>query len=361
MSSYNMDGHTSQLGPHENEKQSPYRHGVSYVKKKSSDIIHHPLLIITLFSFSLNVALIFVKENPTVALVPEQIRILGALGSDEGEQIDPDLFNAGTIGVQDSFHYTVKSKDLPKLSAESYLVGDIETGEIIMQKNEDEEFPIASVSKLMTAVVAKESLDIHRYATVSQGSYNTYGSEGELKLGEKILLSDLMYPLLIESSNDAAEVIANDYGRDAFLILMNQKAATIGMTHTSYEDPSGLSPDNKSSVVDLFRLGKYIKENHPDIFDMTRVKQYSTLKHSWKNLNAMLSYENFAGGKNGFIDQAKKTTVATFEIPFTISDEDGAKKIERRTFAIVLLRSDDRNADITSLLKYIKSYVEYTP
>ena len=86
-----------------------------------------------------------------------------------------------------------------KVSARAYLVGDLETGEIILSKNEKEELPIASVSKLMTALVATETLPKDTTALVSKGALATEGGNGDLRLGEKIKSGDLLYPLLLQS------------------------------------------------------------------------------------------------------------------------------------------------------------------
>jgi len=113
----------------------------------------------------------------------------------------------------------------PKVSAKAYLVGDLNTGEVILSKNQDKKFPIASVSKLMTALVTHLIAPKEDLAVVSKTALSTKGTNGELLLGEKIKTSDLLYPLLLESSNDAAEVLAQNHpaGRAVFVGLMNKK------------------------------------------------------------------------------------------------------------------------------------------
>lgn len=236
----------------------------------------------------------------------------------------------------------------PKINGEAYLIGDVDTGEIIYEHKETLVAPIASVSKLMTAVIAHEQMIMDQVAIVSRDSYNTYGSEGGLLLGEKIRIKDLMYPLLIESSNDGAEVIADAYigGHEKFILEMNKKARSLGMNDTNFEDPSGLSPKNVSSIEDLFRLGRYIRINAPELFDISRVRQYAIYKHQWTNKNVLLQREYFLGGKNGFIDQAKQTTVSLFEVPMA----NGIK----RNVAIVILRSSNRTDDALRMIDFLK-------
>jgi hypothetical protein len=247
----------------------------------------------------------------------------------------------------------VEKSILPVLSSRAYLIADLATGEIIFEKNSDTVYPIASVSKLMTAVVATEKMNLQDIAIVSRDATNTYGAQGGLKLGEKIILSDLIYPLLMESSNDAAEVFADHYGRQAFMDEMNKKARSIGMENTYYNDPSGLDPKNSSTPKDLLKLVRYIWENDPSIFAATRVKQFSIKGHTWSNRNAQLPIYGFVGGKNGFIDQALQTTASVFEIPTL---KGGTRKV-----AIVILKSNDKNGDVIKLINFLKKSVVYSP
>jgi len=243
---------------------------------------------------------------------------------------------------------------IPTTGALAYLVADIKTGEVIIQKGETSAYPLASVSKLMTALVATENMDLKKYTTVSRDSYNALGAEGNLALGEKLKLSDLMYPLLMESSNDGAEVIADEYGHPEFLQMMNKTAALLGMKNTYYEDPSGLNPKNVSTVGDQFKLAKYIYEKYPSIFDTTLVKIFKVGNHTWTNRNAiLLNISTFIGGKNGFIDEAKQTTVSLFNISML--------KGGQRVVAVIELKSPDKTTDAKKLLNFVTKNVTYSP
>lgn len=237
-------------------------------------------------------------------------------------------------------------------TAKGYYVADMKTGERIMEKNSDGVFPLASVSKLMTAIVAHENMDPQKVVVVSRDSYNTYGAQGELSPGEKIKLGDLMYPLLMESSNDGAEVIAESYGRAEFIALMNKKAAELGMHDTYYEDPSGLDARNKSTAADQFKLLKYIKDTAPFLLDMTRVRQFAILKHTWFNKNRFLNSELFVGGKNGYIDESLWTTASIFDVTMA--------KGGKRQIGIVELYSRDREGDAFKLINFLQKNVSYT-
>ncbi len=265
-------------------------------------------------------------------------------GSDDGTNVNGSstgvkIGKAPQYRLNDSTHF-------PALSSQSFLVADLVTGEYIKESQNIKNYPLASVSKLMTAVVTHEKMDPQSMAIVSRSSYNTFGTEGELLLGESIRVGDLMYPLLMESSNDGAEVLADAYGHDKFMVEMNKKAIALGMNDTYYNDPSGLDPKNVSTVEDQFKLAKYIYENIPVIFDLTRVRQFEILNHRWYNKNKTLNMPEFIGGKNGFIDESRQTTISLFDIQMA---KGGKRKI-----AIILLKSNDREGDAVKILNFLK-------
>src|SRR3989344_2489014 len=250
------------------------------------------------------------------------------------------------------YFYTNKEASLgPKVSAKAFLVGDLDTGEVIIAKNQDKKFPLASVSKLMTAVVAKEIVKPENEAVIGKEALATYGKNGELRLGEKIKVSDLIYPLLLESSNDAAEALALYFGREDFIFKMNQVADKLKMSDTVYEDPSGLSPDNQSTVADMFKLTGYITKELPDLFEITTQKSYSNKKHNWSNISQFLGKDGYVGGKSGYTDAAKQTVVSLFSLPLGQNSN--------RPIAITLLGSADRKRDVESILKYLGKNIYY--
>ena len=250
--------------------------------------------------------------------------------------------------------YFYINKDIngqPKISAKAFLVGDLNTGEVILAKNQDQKFPIASTSKLMTALVATEINTPDDTTQVSKTALATSGKNGNLKMGEEIKVQDLLYPLLLESSNDAAEVLAQHFERDSFILKMNQEAEKLKMTSTSYEDPSGLSPNNQSTASDMFRLAGYLTQQQPDLFKITAQRSYSNKKHSWSNISQFLGKDGYLGGKSGYTDEAKQTVISVFSLPL---GESGFRPI-----AITLLQSPDRQKDVEAILKYLKKNIYY--
>lgn len=231
---------------------------------------------------------------------------------------------------------------LAPISAISYAAMQFRDGNIIASKKEETVLPIASLTKLMTALVAEKYISPDKKIKVTFAALSTEGETGNLKAGEVIRVGDLFYPLLLESSNDAAEVIARDYGYEAFISLMNKEAKAIGLKKTRFDDPTGLSLGNVSTASDLLRLSKYMYKNYPRIFEITREKQYSIKGHVWENPTHFLNLSSYKGGKNGFTYGALKTSVSIFT---TSAGED---------VAVVVLRSNDRDRDVLTIMDAIE-------
>ncbi len=249
-----------------------------------------------------------------------------------------------------SYILTNPKKDL-HLSSNVYLIGDIDTGEIILSKNSGSQQSIASVSKLMTAVIASENLVPTDIATVSDKALATYDASTGFKKGERVAISDILYPLLLKSSNDAAEIIAEQKGTVDFIEKMNMKAKELGMQNTTFRDPSGLSPYNASTPVDLFSLIRHIYTEQTNILDITKQASYKAQGHAWTSNNQFLKESGYLGGKSGYTDLAKQTNIAVFDIPFAGT--------ENKHIAIIILQSNDRLRDTNTVLKYIRDNISY--
>jgi len=271
------------------------------------------------------------------------------------KQINPNIISDRKEILEDNtpkeFYFIKDPKKQLKINAEAYFVGDLDTGEIILQKNPNQKFPIASVSKLMTATISKENQDQEEITKISNRSLSTYGENGNLHINEKIKVGDLIYPLLLESSNDAAEALAEYSGRDIFIEKMNEKAKDLGLLSTSFKDPSGLSENNQSTASDLFKFSKYLKSNKPDLLSITTKRSFDNKKHIWFNNSQFLRFEGYMGGKRGYIDESKQTALSIFSIPLG--------KQGNRNIGIVILRSTDRYKDTNSIYNYLTKNVYY--
>ena len=318
------------------------------IKEKFKLVFWVTFSVVLGISFVSMVSLVFNQTNYKKILEPKQ-SITTVLQS---------LVTGKELKVEEKPQYFYVNKDINnqlKVSALSFLVGDLNTGEVILSKNQDEKFPIASISKLMTALVTREITNSNDTAQVSKKTLNTEGKNGGLKVGEKIKITDLVYPLLLESSNDAAEIIAERFGRDIFIRKMNEVAENLQMSKTSYEDPSGLSPKNQSSVSDIFKLAGYLNQQKgdltPSILQITTLRSFSNKKHNWSNISQFLHKDGYIGGKSGYTDEAKQTVVSLFSLPLG--------KLDSRPISIVLLQSQDRYKDVENILKYLKKNIYY--
>ncbi len=256
-----------------------------------------------------------------------------------------------TSQTPQNFYFIKDPNKKPSVLASAYLVGDLDTGEVILEKNEVKTFPIASVSKLMTAVVSKEIQNQNEITKISKSALATYGKNGDLYLNQKIKVSDLIYPLLLESSNDAAEALAENSGRSVFIQKMNDKANELHLANTSFLDPSGLSEKNQSTVTDLFKLSQYIKEKVPNLISISDLKSYKNKNQIWFNISQFLNLPGYQGGKGGYIDQSLQTAVSLFTLPL---GKSGVQNI-----GITLLHSPDRYKDVQNILNYLKKNVYY--
>ncbi len=238
------------------------------------------------------------------------------------------------------------------ISAEAYLIGNLKTGEIYKSFNPDKVFPIASVSKLYTSLVAKYLLGPERIVTITQSALDTYGDAGQLVLNEKWTAEELLYPLLLESSNDVAKAFAEVYGEEVFIVEMNAFAQEIGMYKTQFKDPSGLSSANISNASDLFTLARYLYENESDLLKISNTKEivFATTTehgaHHFKNINPYVYYSGFIGGKTGRTNEAKESMVSLFK---------EMEEINNQPLAIIVLRSDfgEREKDTEKILGFV--------
>jgi D-alanyl-D-alanine carboxypeptidase (penicillin-binding protein 5/6) len=280
-------------------------------------------------------------------LVFEQKREEG-LGGPYAQIIESD-FNQ-TIDVYTK-NFIIKNQDnTSRVSSLSYLVADLETGKVLLSQNINQQLPIASISKLMTAIVAEENFGLDTQTSITQQAVDTYGTQGNLRKGEKYSVQELFYPLLLESSNDAAEALAYTKSRESFISDMNGKAKSIGLLNTSFEDASGLSANNVSTVTDLFRLTQYISKYRSYIFDITTLKNKKIGKKTWNNNSRFRNDRDYVGGKNGYIDEARKTHIVLFDESFDKSN---------RTIVYIVLRSDDISYDIKMLRDFVYKNVDY--
>lgn len=263
------------------------------------------------------------------------------------------IVNGGKISIDSqSSYYRINPFNLaPEINAKAYLLADLETGDIIAAKNADQILPVASISKLVTALVSLEVINQFQTATVSKEAVETFGEAGDLQSGQSLPTGELIYPLLLESSNDAAEVLARHIGRDNFIKQMNAKAQAIGLVKTKFADPSGISPDNTSDAHDIFALLKYVNQYKKYVFSITKLNERSFKTYRWLNSNEFVGNQYFIGGKNGHTTAAGGTFAGVFTLPLS--------EFATRTVAVIVLGSNDRKGDVNRALSYLTENIYY--
>lgn len=204
-------------------------------------------------------------------------------------------------------------------SATSAILVDTDSGRILYSKDIHNRRSIASISKIMTAILAIESGKLEDTITIGDEIIDAYGSGIYIKQNEHLKLKDLVYGLMLRSGNDAALSIAKYVGGsvDNFVVMMNEKAKKLGMTNTTFNNPSGLDEEkgNFSTAYDMSLLISYAIKNE-QFKEITGTKKYNLETdmnvYSWTNKNKLLfSYKYTTGGKTGFTQIARRTLVTT--------------------------------------------------
>lgn len=234
---------------------------------------------------------------------------------------------------------------------------DVKTLRPLFAKNEDMRLPIASLTKIMSAIVVLEHLHAHDVVTVTSESIRVDGTKRDLTVGDRFTVSDLMRYMLVQSSNDAAvalAVYAREQGID-FVKEMNNTAVRIGMTHTVFKDPAGLDDTGYATARDLSFLIRYALRYEDHIFSPLREKVISittvdeTRVVTVTNTNQLLeTLEDIRGGKTGYTDGARGCMILLVRVPET-----------RDTIAAVLLGSEDRFTHTAELVTWARTAFQW--
>jgi D-alanyl-D-alanine endopeptidase (penicillin-binding protein 7) len=234
------------------------------------------------------------------------------------------------------------------VTASAYAVFVVESGTILASANTAEVLPIASVTKLATAAAIMQSPDIETETTITYTDLLAEGRAGKLEIGEKHTLRGLLFPLLLESSNDAAAVYER-VTSNGVITDMNNFAKGAGMLQTNFTDASGLSDTNVSTVSDLVTFTRHLVSKYPAVLDITRLKAYVGPYTGLIN-NSPVIERGYQGGKHGYTYAAGRTLVAVFEEPL----EGGSVSI-----GYVILGSDNLAADTETLRAFVRDSVRF--
>jgi len=268
---------------------------------------------------------------------------------DENIPID----NTPTLKTEDSFFV----KEIPKqvenvavepravsdgISAVAYIVGDVKTGKIYLEKNSNKILPFASMSKLITAMVATNIYSNDMLVTITKEATDVSPDSAGLTVGEIFTVKELLLPLLLNSSNVTAEALASSTNREQFIKLMSSYSWEVGMPESFIADPSGLGSTNSGTARGFFGLARYLYRERQDILSITKIPNKfmatttSHKAHNFTNIHPFVSDSRFLGGKTGYTDRALYTMLTIL-------------KLADRPIAFIVLQSENRARD-TSLL-----------
>lgn len=267
--------------------------------------------------------------------------------------LDLALFHNRQVTSLSLWLPTVFAKNIsaahPQFTAQSVLLYDLATEKTLYTKNESQRLPMASLTKIMTAIVALENKKANDRYLVPKEAMVGENSMG-LTEGELLNLQELLYGLLLPSGNDAAETIAANYpgGRRAFIQAMNDKAKALGLRDTNFTNPSGLQGDGVqyTTAKDLLVMTRYALDTFPSFRTIVQTYEHeiafsSTHKafYLYNETNLITTYPGVKGVKTGYTPEAGLCLV-------TYLDYDGHEIIG------VLLGSQNRRQEMKELLDF---------
>ena len=240
------------------------------------------------------------------------------------------------------------------MQSESVFVQDLSSASVLYDKNSEDVRPIASITKLMTALVVAESgLSLQQSLSISTDDIDRLrNSRSRLAVGTQLTRADMMHLALMSSENRAAHALGRHYpgGMLAFVRAMNDKARALGMRHSRFVDPTGLSADNVSTPRDLVKLLRAVNE-HPviqryTVSDQHNIKLKNGRQLVYNNTNRLVKSNDWDINisKTGFINEAGLCLVMV-------------TRIDNREVAMVFLNSHGRYSRIGDAVR-VRNYVE---
>ncbi|WP_028455083.1 D-alanyl-D-alanine endopeptidase [Chitinilyticum litopenaei] len=233
----------------------------------------------------------------------------------------------------------VSTLDNPGLQSANALIINASNGQILFEKNADKATPIASITKLMTAMVVLDArLPLNELLTISQEDVDTLKhTTSRLQVGTELTRGEMLLLALMSSENRAASALGRHYpgGRAMFLQRMNEKAFQLGMTHTRFVDSSGLNPGNVSTPRDLALMVK-AAARYPEIQQFSTSSEYiltsnvSGHEMAFRNTNPLVKSEDWEINltKTGYISEAGRclvmqTMINGMPVVMVLMDSDG--------------------------------------
>ncbi|GIW65395.1 MAG: hypothetical protein KatS3mg093_374 [Candidatus Parcubacteria bacterium] len=237
--------------------------------------------------------------------------------------------------------------NVDQLSGKSILVKELR-GKVLLAKNAQEQKEIASLTKLMSAYLSFFIFRPDQIFTFTPEAINQEGDVGYFKLGQKVSRDDLIKASLIASSNDAIYLLAQGYGLEKFVLLMNETAKNFNLKKTVFYNPTGLNTPEKnlSTAFDLSLLSEKIYSNAPSIFNWTTFDKIEIKNNVLWTTNLILNkYKSIiVGGKTGFTPSAGECLLLILKLP------------KSPFISLVILDSKNRWQDAEEIIESLKIY-----
>jgi len=247
------------------------------------------------------------------------------------------------------------------LDAKSAILYDVKSDRNLFEKNIKEKLPIASLTKVMNAIVVWEKFSPNDIVTIQSSAVGVDGQRKDLYVGETLSVHDLMQMMFIESSNDAAYALRDYASSHSFDLVaeMNAKALALGMYNTRFIDPAGLDDTGYSTVSDMVK-GVVYALRYDAIWGFSRkatatiVSTDGKITHEIKSTDQLLGVlEDIVGGKTGYTDNALGCMILIVDAPTQSGIANNSPAGRNRIIAIIL-GSHDRFGDMKNLISWAK-------
>lgn len=223
--------------------------------------------------------------------------------------------------------------------------------ELLFSQNENKILPVASLVKLMTALVVLENYNLSEEVTISNQAMEIEGEQGNLKEGEVLSVENLLYIMLVESSNRAAYALAETMGNDAFVEVMNKTSQKMKLENTHFEDSTGLLEASYSTASDIKRLSETLFFQYPLFREIISLKEFDlylkngTFHHKLVSTNQLLGDQGIVGGKTGYTNAALGCLIE-------FQQKNGGHVIH------VILGAEDRFLEAKKLINWTNLYYQ---
>ena len=306
------------------------------------------------------ILLVFLEQLNVVSDSGNDPKLLTQFIKTESVSQDVDFYESNWNYYNDNLYLENSIAPLPyeiddisdfDIKAKAAIVLDQETDMVLYSENSKEKMPIASLTKIMTALVVLENVDLDGVVIISKSAFDTDGRKDGLIVNEKINAKDLLKIMLIRSNNSAAVSLAEHTSGsvEEFVKLMNERASLLGLENTNFSNPTGFdSEGNYSTAYDIAQLFDYASDK-PLIWEILRTQRLNLTsldkktKHRLKNTNLLLGrLKNITGGKTGLTDEAGQCLVLIVGDP-----------VDDHKIISVVLGAEDRFLETEKLVRWV--------